>query len=91
MEDGNFTRGSEIITAEGSIVFLGNLSRTMREGIKSAEAYFKGNLGWSQDVIAVDVNIDDPGMSRPCTTPPTHVIPSRWPLHYPCVSIFNMA
>jgi len=25
MEDGNFSRGSEIITAEGSIVFLGNL------------------------------------------------------------------
>ena len=30
MEDGNFSRGRDIITAEGSIVFVGNIDGDMR-------------------------------------------------------------
>jgi ATP-dependent Lon protease len=40
MEDGNFSRGSEIITAEGSIVFLGNLDGDIETIVKTSNLFY---------------------------------------------------
>jgi len=40
MEDGNFSRGSEIITAEGSIVFLGNLDGDIETIVKTSHLFY---------------------------------------------------
>jgi ATP-dependent Lon protease len=40
MEDGNFSRGSEIITAEGSIVFVGNLDGDIETIIRTSHLFY---------------------------------------------------
>lgn len=40
MEDGNFSRGSEIITAEGSVVFLGNLDGDIETIVRTSNLFF---------------------------------------------------
>jgi ATP-dependent Lon protease len=40
MEDGNFSRGSEIITAEGSIVFLGNLDGDVETAVRTSHLFY---------------------------------------------------
>lgn len=40
MEDGNFSRGSEMITAEGSIVFLGNLDGDIETILRTSNLFY---------------------------------------------------
>jgi len=40
MEDGNFSRGSEIITAEGSVVFLGNLDGDIETILRTSHLFY---------------------------------------------------
>lgn len=40
MEDGNFSRGSEVITAEGSIVFLGNLDGDIETILRTSHLFY---------------------------------------------------
>ena len=40
MEDGNFSRGSEAITAEGSIVFLGNLDGDIETLVRTSNLFY---------------------------------------------------
>jgi len=40
MEDGNFSRGSEIITAEGSIVLLGNLDGDIETLVRTSHLFY---------------------------------------------------
>jgi ATP-dependent Lon protease len=40
MEDGNFSRGSEVITAEGSIVFLGNLDGDIETILRTSNLFY---------------------------------------------------
>lgn len=40
MEDGNFSRGSEVITAEGSVVFLGNLDGDIETILRTSNLFY---------------------------------------------------
>jgi ATP-dependent Lon protease len=40
MEDGNFSRGAEMITAEGSVVFLGNLDGDIETIIRTSNLFY---------------------------------------------------
>lgn len=40
MEDGNFSRGSEMITAEGSVVFLGNLDGDIETILRTSNLFY---------------------------------------------------
>lgn len=40
MEDGNFSRGSEVITAEGSVVFLGNLDGDIETVVRTSNLFY---------------------------------------------------
>ncbi len=40
MEDGNFSRGAEVITAEGSIVFLGNLDGDIETILRTSNLFY---------------------------------------------------
>ena len=40
MEDGNFSRGSEVITAEGSVVFLGNLDGDIETLVRTSNLFY---------------------------------------------------
>ena len=41
MEDGNFSRGSEVITAEGSIAFLGNLDGDIETILRTSHLFYQ--------------------------------------------------
>ena len=40
MEDGNFSRGSEVITAEGSVVFLGNIDGDIETIVRTSNLFY---------------------------------------------------
>ena len=84
MEDGTFSRGREIITAEGSIVFVGNLDGDMQTIIRTSNLFYP--MPKEMDTAFFDrIHAYLPGLGarqdpRRAATPPTSAsCPTTWP------------